>query len=258
MQTVPRVALFADCFHEVNGAALTCRELVFLPSAGPADHLRSDMPDGLYQKKTNVRFLAAIERTLRQQGVPDFQFVIAGHGSDVDWLKANMRQAAFRSVLEGQALARFYADMDIFVFPSYTDTYGNVIQEAMASGVPCIVTNSGGPKFLVANAENGFICSTEDDFIAAILRLMRDPELRTRMGERARMAACETSWENVFETVYEVYRDATVLAPRRAAYAMGARIEGRGRFQIPSPTSASRIHHADLVSRTRPPPPGVS
>ena len=66
--------------------------------------------------------------------------------------------------------------MDVFVFPSETDAFGNVAQEANASGVPAIVTNQGGPKFIVRHNETGFIAENFDDFVKFSLELMDNPE----------------------------------------------------------------------------------
>src|SRR5260370_38854670 len=102
---------------------------------------------GRLQIEKNVRFLATIEKALQKAGQTDYRFLIVGDGSEREWLMANLRQADFPGVLTGEALARAYANMDLFVFPSYTDTFGNVILEAKPSGVPAGGTAGGGPKF---------------------------------------------------------------------------------------------------------------
>jgi glycosyltransferase involved in cell wall biosynthesis len=163
---------------------------------------------GRLTPEKNVRSLADIEQALLREGAPEFRFLIVGHGSERDWLAAHMRRAEFPGVLKGEALARAYADMDAFVFPSRTDTYGNVIQEAMASGVPCIVSDAGGPTFLVETGRTGFVCSDTAQFTAALLQLMRDPHLLQRMRGLARAAACAASWDNVFDSLYDAYRKA--------------------------------------------------
>jgi glycosyltransferase involved in cell wall biosynthesis len=73
-----------------------------------------------------------------------------------------------RGVLLGEELARAYSDMDLFVFPSRTDTFGNVVLEALNSGVPTLVTNGGGPRHIVKHGETGFIAGSDDDFIRYI------------------------------------------------------------------------------------------
>src|SRR3954452_21201495 len=76
---------------------------------------------------------------------------------------------AMRGVLLGEQLARAYSDMDLFVFPSRTDTFGNVVLEALSSGVPALVTNAGGPRHIVQQGKTGFVAESDREF-AAYLR----------------------------------------------------------------------------------------
>src|SRR5207237_9777636 len=95
----------------------------------------------------------------------------------------------------GKELATAYASADIFVFPSTTDTFGNVIIEAQASGVPVVVSDSGGPKELVEDKANGLITRSHDvdDFTSAIRTLVTDRAVRERMGKCARKSALARS-----------------------------------------------------------------
>jgi glycosyltransferase involved in cell wall biosynthesis len=165
---------------------------------------------GRLTPEKSVRLLADLEQALLREGAPPFRFLIAGDGSERAWLAAHLKNAEFTGVLKGEPLAQAYASMDAFVFPSRTDTYGNVVQEAMASGVPCLVTDSGGPSFLVEPGASGFICSNLRQFTDSALALIADAGLLQRMRERARLAACRASWHRVFSKVYEAY--ASVLA----------------------------------------------
>jgi glycosyltransferase involved in cell wall biosynthesis len=98
--------------------------------------------------------------------------------------------------------------MDVFVFPSETDAYGNVPQEAMASGAPSIVSDQGGPKFFVTHGENGFIARNFDDYVKYSLMLMDDPALLAHMKKASREFALTRSWDSVFEGVYAAYNEA--------------------------------------------------
>ena len=110
-------------------------------------------------------------------------------------------------MLRGTALARAYANMDVLVFPSHTDTFGNVVLEALASGVPAVVTRHGGPKFIVRNGETGFV--TDDDrFAEAVAALVRDRVRLEEMRLRARGYALGCSWDAVFDRVYTGYHTA--------------------------------------------------
>jgi glycosyltransferase involved in cell wall biosynthesis len=108
-------------------------------------------------------------------------------------------------VLRGEALATAYANMDVFAFPSLTDTYGNVVLEALASGVPAVVTGSGGPQFIVRHGETGFIARDTQEFVAAIRSLAADPTGLQTMRASAREQAMSASWDAVFESVYSIY-----------------------------------------------------
>ncbi len=168
---------------------------------------------GRLSPEKNVRALAEIEAELLRQGLTDAQFVIVGDGSERAWLEAHLRRARFPGVLTGNDLAAAYADFDAFVFPSETDTYGNVVLEAMAAAVPALVTEVGGPKFLVQDGVTGFVCDGPSSMADAIVRLHANPALADSMRQAARRRALEASWEQVFERLYEAYGSA-VSAPR--------------------------------------------
>ena len=106
----------------------------------------------------NVFLLARIRTELMERGITNFRFLIIGHGKEEGWLRQHLPNAEFTGVLRGHDLARAYANMDLFVFPSHTDTFGNVVLEALASGVPAIVTPDGGPRYIVKDGETGSHC----------------------------------------------------------------------------------------------------
>jgi len=153
----------------------------------------------------NIRDLVELERKLIQAGLANFRFLIVGQGAEEPWLRANMRQADFTGVLRGEALACAYANMDVFAFPSRTDTYGNVVLEALASGVPAVVTNGGGPRFFIRHGETGFVTRDLDEFCASVQSLAMHPAQRERMRAAARTQAMAASWDAVFESVYAGY-----------------------------------------------------
>ncbi len=161
---------------------------------------------GRLQAEKNVRFLAALERALLDSGCRDFRFLVVGDGAEKSWLQRNLRHAEFPGVLTGEPLARAYANMDVFVFPSRTDTFGNVILEAMASGVPVVVTADGGPKFLVRSGVDGFIAADEESFARCVRQLYDDRALRDNMSAAARRHATSLSWDDTFDRLYEAYR----------------------------------------------------
>ena len=152
----------------------------------------------------NVYLLGRIRAELLAAGINNFRFLIIGHGNEEGWLRQNLPNADFTGILRGQELARAYANMDLFVFPSHTDTFGNVVLEALASGVPAVVTPDGGPRYIVQEGETGLITG-DDGFSAAISTLMLDRPLHAHMRQAARHYALSASWDSVFEGVYDVY-----------------------------------------------------
>lgn len=161
---------------------------------------------GRLTAEKNVRFLGELGRTLTMLGRENFEIMIVGEGRDEPWLRRNVPNAIFTGTLRGERLSKAYADMDLFVFPSTTDTFGNVVLEALASGVPTVVTASGGPKFLVTSGENGYVAASDWEFIRFVNHAMTDPERHRRMREAARRSACLRSWDSVFEQVYAAYQ----------------------------------------------------
>jgi glycosyltransferase involved in cell wall biosynthesis len=160
---------------------------------------------GRLSTEKNVRFLAAIERELLQAGLTNVRFLVVGQGAEDSWLKANLRHADFTGVLHGEELARAYAQMDLFAFPSLTDTYGNVVLEAMSAGVPAIVTDKGGPQFIVQPGETGYVARNLTEFVNYIKPLSLHPEHLFPMRIAARRYALSTSWDRTFESVYANY-----------------------------------------------------
>jgi phosphatidylinositol alpha 1,6-mannosyltransferase len=168
---------------------------------------------GRLTPEKNVRFLSALGRALQPVVQRDFEFYIVGQGSERTWLQTNVPNAILPGVLQGEELARAYANMDLFVFPSTTDTFGNVILEALASGLPCVVTASGGPKYLVQPAVTGYVAPDKQSFIRYAASLVNDLDANWRMKEAARHYACRLSWDAVFENVFGVY-ERCLTAPR--------------------------------------------
>jgi len=135
-------------------------------------------------------------------GIP---FLIVGDGHERTWLQANLQRADFTGILTGEALSRAYANMDIFAFPSQTDTFGNGVLEALASGVPVVITSSGGPKYLVTHGVTGLVSADTPAFSQNIVALARDADMRHRMRIRARDFALCRYWHRIFEQIYDSY-----------------------------------------------------
>jgi phosphatidylinositol alpha 1,6-mannosyltransferase len=111
------------------------------------------------------------------------------------WLRENLTAADFPGIQRGEELSQWYANMDVFVFLSRTDTFGNVVLEAFASGVPAAVTDKGRPKFIVRQGVSGFVAANDEEFVERTAQLLRDAALRRKMSEAARLQACGESWD---------------------------------------------------------------
>jgi len=126
---------------------------------------------------------------------------VVGDGPYSKALAELVPDAIFTGYLAGAELATAYASADIFVFPSTTDTFGNVIIEAQASGLPVIVSDLGGPRELVQPGVNGLVTKALDAsaLAQAIRRLASDGDARRQMGREARQSVLDRSWPDAFE-----------------------------------------------------------
>lgn len=160
---------------------------------------------GRISKEKNLDVLASAYRLLRKEGLP-VELLLVGHGPYSETLSETLPDAIFTGYLKGKELATAYASADVFTFPSTTDTFGNVIIEAQASGVPVIVSDSGGPKELVEDNANGLVTKSYDvdDLTRAIRTLVSDPKLRQRMGDRARESVINRTWPSAFRKFWAI------------------------------------------------------
>jgi glycosyltransferase involved in cell wall biosynthesis len=159
---------------------------------------------GRLSVEKNIALLAQVQDQLEKMGLTNFRFLIVGHGAGENWLRERLPRAEFTGVMKGEALATAYANMDLFVFPSHTDTFGNVVLEALASGVPAIVTPDGGPCTIVRDGETGRVAS-DDEFAAAVAEVLSNPVKHAQMREASRAYARTASWDSVFEGLYTAY-----------------------------------------------------
>lgn len=141
--------------------------------------------------------------------IPGLRLVIVGDGPDrmrLEGLFAGL-PVVFTGYLRGEKLAQAYASADLFVFPAANETLGNVVLEAMASGLAVVTTNAGGPSELVHHDTNGLLFSSKSqaELLKAIQRLLAEPDLIKRLRMAARMEALSRSWEVVFDDLLEDY-----------------------------------------------------
>ena len=170
---------------------------------------------GRLTPEKNVRFLAQVEAALKRDGLDNYRFLIVGDGSERAWLEGNLLRADFTGELFGEDLARAYANMDLFLFPSETDTFGNVVLEALSSGTPAIVTSEGGPKFLVRDGVTGFVAHSDQDFIGKVKLLLTDHQRYLSLRETTQSGAATKSWESVLDEIYDAYESCILSDMRR-------------------------------------------
>lgn len=181
---------------------------------------------GRLSREKDVERLPALHDQLMRLGI-DHRLVIVGDGP----LRASIAAACPGSVCPGmlgrERLAEVYASADLFVFPSRTDTAGNVVLEAQASGLPVVVSTSGGPREQMRPGTTGVVCPDDPRaWTVAVAALLADAGTRRTMGAAAREFALTRTWTRALAPLYQVYRDASGIAtppavrignPRRVA-----------------------------------------
>jgi len=131
---------------------------------------------GRISKEKDLDILPAVQRELNSMGVR-CSFALVGDGPYRTELQALMPEVVFTGVLTGSELGAAYASADVFLFPSTTDTYGNVVVEAAAAGLPVVVSDVGGPRELVRSGIPGEVCPARNAraFAEAVARLLASP-----------------------------------------------------------------------------------
>lgn len=142
----------------------------------------------------------------------DLRLCLVGDGPDRRWLSGRLSGVPhkFLGPLTGGDLAAAYASADMFLFPSGTETYGQVVVEAAASGLPCVVSDGGAAHEHVRDTESGLVVAAGDvdGFARAVLQLAVDGDLRGRMALAAeRTARLRPDWTTVFDALTDGYRD---------------------------------------------------
>jgi glycosyltransferase involved in cell wall biosynthesis/predicted metal-dependent phosphoesterase TrpH len=161
-------------------------------------------------------FLRARERDRSEIG-QRLHLVLAGGGPEQERLRERVgdEHTTFLGWLSGAELARAYASADLFLFPSATDTFGQVILEAQASGLPVIAVAEGGPLSLIEDRVSGLLCEAAPDALAgAVLELAGSPLLRERLSAAGLAQVRTRTWERALERLAEGYR--RVLLPGAA------------------------------------------
>jgi glycosyltransferase involved in cell wall biosynthesis len=163
---------------------------------------------GRVSREKNLQLLAEAYRSVHRME-KDVSLVVVGDGPGLEEMKNDLHgtSAVFTGYLRGEELSEVYASCDVLVFPSTTDTFGNVVLEAQASGLPVIVTDSGGPQEnLIANKTGLIVPGNEVKLLVQAMRsLIANSERRQEMGREARRYMEDRSFEKCFERSWRMH-----------------------------------------------------
>jgi glycosyltransferase involved in cell wall biosynthesis len=149
-------------------------------------------------------------------GVPGLRMVLVGDGPDKARLMQLGSDAVFAGVRRGEDLATHYASADVFLFPSVTETFGNVVPEAMASGLAVVGYDYAAAGQLIRHGENGLLARYDDSegFRSVAQRLAGDLSRARALGAQARIGACRLDWGRIVEAVEAEYLAAMLGAEK--------------------------------------------
>ncbi len=155
----------------------------------------------------NLKTLIKIYKKAGKRGLK-YNFIIAGDGLALEDLKSEMPGAYFLGKLTHEQLATVYASSDIFLFTSVTETYGNVVAEAMASGLPCVIANGGGSAAFIEDGVNGFLCKPDssNDYLDKITTVLCNDQLRNQFIEKGLTYASTLKWDYLTDLYFEDLR----------------------------------------------------
>jgi glycosyltransferase involved in cell wall biosynthesis len=223
--------------------------ITYAPTSGVAEKLRTKgitnielWPRGIDLKKfspsfrsielrrsigaENIPILLFVGRLVKEKDLDDlviannllcqwenrFKLVFVGDGPMKKELMAKLPEAYFTGYQYGETLSKWYASADIFVFPSTTEAFGNVIQEAFASGIPAVGVKKGGVADLILPNQNGMLAKPNlaYDFAKKIHILLNNKILRTKLGTKAKSIIAQNSWEAINQRLLNSYKNVLI------------------------------------------------
>ncbi len=165
-------------------------------------------------KEKGIDVFAETIQSLQADGAPVCALVV-GEGPEREALQTALPDAAFAGHLSGTDLSTAYASSDVFLFPSETETFGNVTLEAMASGLGIVAADAAGTASLIDHERTGLLCPPRDReaFLTATRRLVDRTHVRHRLGVAAREAARAYDWPEVLDRMVSYYRRVSSNGP---------------------------------------------
>ena len=157
---------------------------------------------GRLAQEKRVSDLAAIAND------PNLKLVIVGDGPHRKKLEQQLPNATFLGFKSGEELAEIYASFDLFIHPGPRETFCQAVQEALASGVPCVVPKTGGPADLVTNGRTGYVVNTSDENeLRKIIQLHHAREDRKQMRIAARDSVSSRTWNSINQELINHYQE---------------------------------------------------
>ena len=168
---------------------------------------------GRLVREKNVLLLEEIFSDLRAKGLK-FRSMIVGNGPLEARLRDSLKGSIFTGFLTGPELANCYANSDIFLFPSESESFGNVTLEAMASGLPVVAANACGSMSLVEEGTTGLLAADArtSEFVAHLADLINSPELRRRMGRAGYSHSLSYDWSKAMSDLEGFYKKTIKLS----------------------------------------------
>ncbi len=209
MKTWPR-GIKLEVFHPGK------RDTAYIKSLVNNDNQNIIFASRLVWEK-NLNVLIDLYNDIVKRELP-LNMIVAGDGIAKEELMQRMPNATFVGHVNHDQLSVLYASCDYFVFTSVTETFGNVITEAMASGIPCIIADGGGSRSLIKQGINGYLCkpNQSEDYLDKIVLLQEHPEFREMMINQALKDVSHLSWDQL---VGSLLSDMKALAIDQSAVA---------------------------------------
>ena len=172
---------------------------------------------GRLAPEKDIETLLVLVRQTTKERKNDIHWLIVGDGPLTGKIKETMAEnVTFTGYLEGEDLAEAYACSHIMIFPSPTETFGNVVLESLACGTPVIGASVGGVKNIITHGTTGLLCEPKqtNSFLSSIYTLLDHPKEREYMGKQGRNYALTQSWDEIFNDLVMHYED--VIQNRKA------------------------------------------
>lgn len=222
--TIEMIEELKECGVNENNLKLWKRGIdinIFNPSKKDENYIRqltkNDKPNILFASRLvwekNLETLFNIYDEVHAQQL-EVNFIIAGSGVAEQEARKRMKNALFLGYIDHDNLAKVYASCDIFVFPSVTETFGNVVAEAMACGCVPVIARGGGSKELIINGKTGFLCEpyNASEYVDNIKTLLSNTALKEKMRSHGIEYASTLHWDYL---VKEYFTDLKTLAALR-------------------------------------------